>query len=422
MAMRVLRQRDFRRLLGAHVVSQVGTGVTSLAIPLIAVTVLHASPLMIGILAAASTVPLLLLGLPAGVWVDRRKRKPLMVGGDIGRFALLMLLPISAVFGWLSYPLLFAIVSLVGCFTVVFDIASQSYVTSLLDREDLVGGNSMFHSSYAVGEIIGPGIAGTLVSVFKAPIAVTVDAVSFLVSGILIAGIRHQEVAPESKPTGVTALRAELTEGLRAVRDTPVLRTLGLATGVWNLFEGARDAMLILFITQTLHISAQGTGIIYSIAAAGWLVGSMLTGIAAAKFGLGRAIMLGALLVIPCELLIPLAGGPPLLAGAMVAAGYFLSGVAGPIYDVNQYSLRQAITPDHLQGRVSSVLRVIIRGTEPLGALLGGLIAEWLGLRGAMWAAVFGPPIAIALIWFSPVRRMQVMPSADSAANLSEFR
>ena len=416
MAMRVLRQGDFRRLLSAHTVSQVGTGVTALAIPLIAATVLHASPFQIGVLAAASTVPLLLLGLPAGVWVDRRQRKPLMVASDLGRFLLLMVLPVSALLGWLSYPLLFAVVALVGCLTVVFDIASQSYVTSLLDRGDLVGGNSLFHSSYAVGEIIGPGLAGTLVSVFKAPMAVTVDALSFLVSGLLIGGIRHQEAAVEAKPTDVQALRGELIEGLRAVRDTPILRTLGLATGVWNLFEGARDAMLILFITQTLQVSAQGTGIIYSVAAAGWLLGSMLTGIAAAKLGLGRAIMLGALLVIPCELLIPLAGGPPIIAGAMVAIGYFLSGVFGPIYDVNQYSLRQAITPDHLQGRVSSVLRVIIRGTEPLGALLGGVIAVWFGLRGAMWAAVVGPPIAIALIWFSPVRHMRDMPSSDSGA------
>lgn len=411
--MNALRNRDFARLVSAHAVSQLGTGVSELALPLIAAVTLGASAAQVGLLRAAETIPLLALGLLAGVWVDRRRRRPLMVASDIGRFLLLLLIPIAAWQGWLSMPLLLGIMTGVGALSVLFDIASLSYTATLLDGDDLVDGNSMLQSSYAVGAIAGPGLAGVLVGLFTAPFAVLMDALSFLVSGALIGTIRRDEPAPGGKDGAPPrrSVREELAEGLGVVWKTPVLRSLGLSTGLWNLFENARDAMLVLYLARTLGATPAMIGLTYSAGAAGWLAGSLLSGPAARRFGLDRAIVIGAILVLPADVLVAVAWGPPAVATAMVGLGFFLSGLFGPIYDVNQYSLRQAITPLRLQGRVGGVLRVIIRGTEPAGALLGGLLAGVIGLRGVTWLAVLGPICAVLLVWFSPVRGVRQMPA-----------
>jgi len=386
--------------------------VTALALPLIAAVTLGATPFQVGLLAAVQTVPLLVLGLLAGVWVDRRRRRPLMVAADLGRFALLMLIPLGAWRGWLTFPLLLGVMAGVGTLSVVFDIASQSYVATLLPKSALVKANSQLQASYAVGEIAGPGLAGVLVSALSAPVAMLVDAASFLVSALLLGSIRQPEPAPAAPRDGRGSVRAELAEGLRAAWHTPVLRTLGIATGVWNLFENARNAMLVLFLTRTLGLSETMTGILLSLSAVGWLLGTLLPGRVAARIGLDRAILLGAAALVPAEILVASAAGPPAVAATMVGVGFLVYGVCSPIYDVNQFSLRQAIVPAHLQGRIAAVLRVLIRGTVPLGALLGGAAAEAIGLRGVAWLAVLGPPLAFAIVWFSPVRGIRDMPDA----------
>jgi MFS family permease len=406
----VLRNRAFARLLAAHVVSQVGSGVTMLALPLIAAVTLGASPLQVGLLAAAETIPLLALGLLAGVWADRVRRRPLMVAADQGRFALLLLIPLAAWQGWLSYWLLVGVMLAVGSLSVLFDIASQSYTATLLRGEDLLRGNSLLHTSYSIGEILGPGLAGLLIGLVRAPMAILADALSFLIGGMLLASIRAPE-PPVAR--SARSIRADLVEGIREVARTPVLRALGISTGVWNLFDNARLAMLVLFMTQDLGLGAAAVGVVYSVSSVGWLIGTLLPGPAARRFGLGRAILVGAAAVAPGGVLIALAGGSPLRAAVMVGAGFFIEGLAGSVYDVNQYSLRQAITPLRLQGRVAAVLRVLIRGTVPLGALLGGALASAIGLRGTMWVALLGPPIALAVVWFSPVRGLREMPERE---------
>ncbi|MGI9253531.1 MAG: MFS transporter [Thermomicrobiales bacterium] len=412
--MNVLRNREFARLVSAHTVSQLGTGVTELALPLIAAVTLSAPAAQVGLLQAAETVPILVLGLLAGVWVDRRQRKPLMVASDLGRFALLLLIPLAAWRGWLSMPLLLGIMVAAGSLTVLFDIASQSFTAELLDGDDLVGGNSLLQSSYAVGAIAGPGLAGLLIGAFQAPFAVLLDACSFLISAVMIGSIRSPEPAATTNAVSPRSIRAELSEGLGVVWRSPILRTLGLSTGVWNLFENARNAMLVLYLSRTLGASPAMIGLTYSAGAAGWLAGSLFSGPAARRFGLDRAIVIGALLVLPADVIVAVAGGTPAVAAFTVGVGFFLSGLFGPVYDVNQFSLRQAMTPLRLQGRVGGVLRVIIRGTHPIGALLGGLLAGVIGLRGVAWLAVLGPIFAALLVWFSPVRGMREMPARDT--------
>ena len=407
--MNVLRDPDFRRLLGAHVVSQVGSGVTLLALPLIAALDLGATPFQVGLLAASETVPLLLLGLLAGVWADRRRRRPLMVATDLGRAVVLLAIPLAAWQGWLRFDLLVAVSVVAGTLSVVFDIAAQSYLPSLVPAAGLVQANSLMHSSYSVGGIAGPALAGVLIQTLRAPFAVAADALSFLVSGLLLGGIRRRE--PEPIAGGeARSIRADLGEGLRFVRDTPILRALGLSTGVWNLFDNMRQAMLVLFCARTLGMGPGLIGLVYAVASVGYLVGTFLPAPAARRLGLGRAVLLGALLVLPGDVLVALASGPPTVAAAMVGGGMFLSGLAGPVYDVNQFSLRQSITPRRMQGRVAATLRVLIRGTVPVGALLGGALAGVVGLRGVMWVGLLGVPLALLLVWLSPVPGVRVLP------------
>jgi MFS family permease len=382
--------------------------VTVLALPLIAAVTLGATPFQVGLLAAVETAPLLVLGLLAGVWADRVRRKPLMVAADIGRFGLLLLIPLAWWQGWLGFPLLVGVMVAVGSLSVLFDIASQSYTATLLRGEDLLRGNSLLHTSYSVGEVVGPGLAGALIALVRAPAALAVDAFSFLLSGLLLATIRAPEPPPAAGPR--RSIKADLLEGIRTVATTPTLRALGISTGVWNLFDNARLAMLVLFMTRDLGLGAAAVGVVFSVSSIGWLLGTLLPAPAARRFGLGRAILAGAAATVPGGVLIALAGGPPLRAATMVAVGFFLEGLAGSVYDVNQFSLRQAITPARLQGRVAAVLRVLIRGTAPVGALLGGALASAIGLRGVMWLALAGPPLALAFVWFSPVRGLREMP------------
>jgi MFS family permease len=408
------RHPAFRRLWAAHSVSQLGTSVTTLALPLIAVVTLRATPFQVGMLAAAGTMPLLAIGLLAGVWVDRRPRRPVMIAADFGRAALLLLIPLAAWAGLLRIELLYAVALLTGVLTVFFDVASQSFVATILDRTQLVDGASKLQTSYAAADVAGPGLAGALVQVATAPVAIVVDAVSFLVSALLLRGIAAVETSPEPPVPGRSIWR-EIGEGLRIVVSQPVLRTLAASTGVWNLFENARWALLVLFMTRDLGLGPGAIGAVFAAGSSGFLIGTLLPARMARRFGLGRAITGGIAGVFPGGLLIAAATGPPVVAGVLVAAGMFVEGITGPTYDVNQFGLRQAVTPERVRGRVNASLRVMIRGTVPLGALLGGVLAEAIGLRPVVALAALGPPAALALVWWSPVRSLREMPERVEA-------
>lgn len=407
------RHRNFRRLWAAHSVSQIGSSVTLLALPLVAVLTLDASAFQVGLLTAAGSMPILVFGLLAGVWVDRRSRLPIMVAADLGRAALLILIPLAAWLDVLTFPLLLGVSLIVGTLTVFFDIASQSMTTNLLERSELVEGNSKLQTSYAAAEIVGPGLAGTLIQIASAPGAVVVDAASFLASALFLRGIDAPEIPAPPRAAGVKIWH-EIAEGIRTVVHDPILRTLTLSTSLWNLFENARYAMLVLFLSRELDLAPGAIGAIFAIGSVGFLLGSVLPAPAARRLGLGRAILVGVIGVVPGDILIAVAGGPKLLAATLVTAGWFLGGLAGPVYDVNQYSLRQAVTPDRLRGRVSASIRLLIRGIVPIGAIIGGLLAEWVGLRAVMFFGILGGPVAFVLIWRSPVRTLLAPPEEDA--------
>jgi MFS family permease len=410
----VWRSPAYVRLWSASVISSLGSAVTKLALPLLAALTLHATPAQMGFLVAAETTPILLFGLLTGVWVDRRAKRPVMIAADVGRMALLLLVPLAAWFGLLRFELLLVVAFLVGTLAVFFDIASQSYLPAILSTDELTEGNARLHTGWGLAEVGGPGLAGWLTQLFSAPIAILTDGLSYGVSAALLAGIRLNEPPLASGQPGERRLFwRELWEGLRLVAAHPMLRATAAATGLWNFFDGARTAVLVLFLTRTLSLEAGAVGAIFTVWAIGFLLGSFLPHRIARRIGLGRAILLGIVLAVPSELMTAVAAGPPLVAATIIGAGFFLTGVTIPIYDINQFSLRQAITPLRLQGRVSATMRTLIRGSLPLGALVGGLLAEQIGLRGVMFFSVLGGPMAFLAIWFSPVRSLVSLPERE---------
>jgi MFS family permease len=408
----VWRLPAYVRLWSASVISGLGSSVTALALPLLAALTLHATPFQMGLLVASETIPILLFGLAAGVWVDRRSKRPVMIATDLARATLLLLVPVAAWKGLLRMEPLLLIAFLVGTLSVFFEIASQSFLPTILDTSELTEGNARLHTGWSIAELGGPGLAGWLTQLFSAPTAILVDGVSYAISAALLSGIRGQERSAPAVPAGAhSTFFQELSEGLRLVLENPMLRATAAATGIWNLFDGARIAVLVLFLTRTLGLPASAIGITFTAGAAGFLFGSLFPERVARRIGLGRAILVGTVLAVPSELLTALASGPPPTAAAMAAGGAFLAGLTIPLYDINQFSLRQAITPLRLQGRVNATMRTLIRGAVPLGALVGGVLAERIGLRGVMFFSVIGAPLAFLAIWFSPVRSLLAPPS-----------
>ncbi|HET9017650.1 MAG TPA: MFS transporter [Thermomicrobiaceae bacterium] len=402
---------DFLKLWGGQTVSLLGSQVTLLALPLIAVLTLHASPTQMGLLTAAQLAPYLVVGLFAGVWVDRIRRRPLLIVADILRALLLLSIAAAAVMHTLTIDVLYLLAFLLGVLTVHFDVAYQSYLPSLVGREQLVEGNARLEVSQSVAQIAGPGLGGALVGLVTAPLAILADAASFLVSAVSLLAIR----APEPRPAVVgerQGVRREIGEGLQVVLGNPLLRSIAGCAATGNLFGTIIVAIFILYATRDLGISAGLLGLIFAAGNVGVLLGALLASRVSGRLGVGPTIVLGLLITDAGLLLIPLAGGPRPLMVAMLIAAQFLSGFGSPLYNVNQVSLRQTITPDRLQGRMNATMRFLVWGMMPVGSLLGGVLGSALGLRTTLAIGAVGGLTAVLWIWLSPVRTLREHPAA----------
>jgi MFS family permease len=407
------RHREFLKLWTGQTISQFGTQVSLLAIPLTAALVLNASPAQMGLLGAFEFAPFLLLSLFAGVWVDRLRRRPVLVVADIGRTVCLASIPAAALLHRLSMEQIYAIALLTGVLTVFFDVAYQAYLPALVSRENLVEGNSKLEVSRSVAQIAGPGIAGVLVQLVTAPIAIALDALSYVASVISLLFIHTDEPAP-ARPEN-SKIWQELREGLSVVLDNPLLRSIAGCTGTSNLFGNAMQAVFVLYLTRELSLQPAAIGLIFAMSGPGALLGSLLAGEIARRAGLGRAIVGSMVLGGLANLLIPLARGPQPLVVAMLMVAAFFRGVADPVYNINQVSLRQAITPDHLQGRMNASMRFIVWGTIPIGALLGGALGQLFGLWPTIAAMTVADLLAPAWVLFSPVRELRTQPEPVAA-------
>lgn len=399
------RHPEFLKLWAGQTISRFGSEVSQLAIPLTAALVLNASPFQMGVLSALEFAPFLLLSLLAGVWVDRLPRRPILVTSDIGRAVVLATIPVAAILGVLRMEQLFVVAVLTGMLTVFFDVAYQAYLPALVSRAALVEGNSKLAVSASLAQIAGPSLGGGLVQLATAPVAIIVDALSFALSAVYLLVIRATEQVPP-RSTTANGVWTELRQGLAVVIENRVLRSIAGCTATSNLFGSASQAIYVLYLTRELEIEPALLGVIVAMLGPGALVGSLAAGPAAIRFGLGTTIVGSIVLGVAANLLVPLAAGPRGLVVAILCVASFVVGLSSPIYNVNQISLRQAITPDHLQGRTNASMRFIVWGTIPLGSLLGGSLGQLIGLRPTLLAMALLGLLAPLWVVFSPVRQL----------------
>ena len=397
--------RDFLNLWAGETVSLFGSQVTLLALPLTAVLLLGAGPFEMGLLTAAGYAPFLLIGLLAGVWVDRRQRRPILIAANLGRALLLATIPLAALFGALRIEHLYLVTFLAGILTVFFDVAYTAYLPALVDRERLVDGNAKLEMSRSAAQIAGPGTAGALVQLVGGALAIALDALSYLVSAACLWRIRSEEPPPAAQRHD-SSIWADLREGLQTIVGNPVLRAIAACTATLNLFGYVAQTVFVIYLVRELGIEPALTGLVMMALGPGALVGALLAARMAARFGVGRTICAGPALSIVPATMIALAAGPPSVVLPVLILALFLQGMLGTIYNVTQVSLRQRLVPDRLQGRMNATMRFVVWGTIPIGALAGGALGEAIGLRPVLAIGVLGCILATLAVTLSPVRNV----------------
>lgn len=408
----LLGNHDFRRLFVADVISQAGSQLSMLALPLLAVQTLNATPLEVGLLFTCETVGFAIVGLPAGALVDRWSRRRVLIGTNLGRMIVLGALAAAAVLGVLTFPELYAGALLTGVLAVFFDIAYQSYLPSLVKTDQLAAGNATLEAVGGVSRIAGPALAGVLIELVTTGVAVTLDAVSFGAAALVLRRIRRREV-PAPAATDARLLR-EVMDGLRFVTGHRALRTIALVTGLGNLFNAMTAPMLLVFLNRDLGLSATMIGLILSCGGAGGIAGALVSARIAKRWGPGPTLWRSLALGSPCGLLVPLAErGWSVWLCAVAVAGCWFGAV---VYNITQVTLRQSLTPQNLLGRMNATMRFFVWGTLPLGGFLGGLLAEHVGVRGALWVSTCGAILALVPLTLSPLRRLRALPGPGAEA------
>jgi MFS family permease len=395
------RQPLFLRFWSAQTVSVFGDQVSALAIPLTAILVLDASAFEVGVLTAMAWLPHLIFALPAGVWIDARPhRRRMMIAADLLRAAALATLPIAYWLGGLTIWQLFAVTFAVGALSCCFDLASVSFVVALVHRAQYVEAQGRMMTTRSLSYIAGPSVAGFLVQVFGAPVALLADAGSFIYSAWALGGTRVQEQEVERPETRSWT---RLAEGFRYLFSDALLRGSLLCTSTINFFNFFLAAIFVLFATRQLGLSAATIGIVLGVAAVGALVGAVVAPRVGRRIGIGRAVIVGAILFPVPMVLFPLAYGSHATVIAMLLAGEFLASIGVMIFDVNQNAVLALATKESLRTRVFGAYRFVNYGTRPVGALLGGILGGAIGLRETLWISVIGSSLGVLFLFFSPM-------------------
>ena len=396
------RDGAFLRLWAGQAISELGSRVTVLALPLGAILVLHASAFQVALLRTFEVAPLLLFALPAGVWIDRVRRRPLMIAADVVSALALASIPLAYWTGTLSLAEVYAVAFVVGALAVVFDVAYLSFLPSLLPPERLADGNAKLQATRSATESAGPAVAGVLVGLFTAPVAILADAVSFAASALLVGSIRRPEERVEVERR---RLGTELAEGVRYVFAQPYLRTLTTWSAGWSFFNSGFLALMVVYLVRGLGLSATTVGWILGLGSLGGVLGALVSARVVARFGIGPTIAVSGVLSSLGIFGLPLAPRafphPVVIAGQIVATGF------GMLFNVNQLTLRQAITPPRLMGRMNSVVRLMYWGMGPVGAVVGGALASWIGVRPTLWVEAVGATVVMIPLLVSPLLRLR---------------
>ena len=412
----LLASRDFRLLLAGQTTSQLGAQIAGVALPLLAVVTLHATPFEVGMLGAASTIAFAVLGLPAGAWIDRVRRRPILVASDVVRALLLATIPLAALFGMLSMWQLLLVSLLAGVARVFFDVGYRSYLPAVIGRERVLAGNSSLEFVRASGQVAGPALGGVLVSLIGAASVLLVQAGTFAVSALCLLGIRAREEAPTPSSAGSRRMRTEIAEGLGFVFRTRVLRATALASALSNFSFAIASAVNMVFLSRTLGLSPALIGIVIAVGSVTVMVGAAFTTRLSRAVGSVRIVWLSLALTAPLSLLGAFAqpGWWTLLIVVGIAAGEF----GQIVYAITQVSVRQQVCPDRILGRVNATMQVVVMGLFPLGAVVGGILGDAIGPR---WTLLVAGALLLAcpvLLWTAlrGVREVSDLPEAASAA------
>ena len=402
------RHADFLRLWSGQTVSVFGSMVGRAAMSFTAILFLHATPLQMGILNAMELAPGFLVGLFAGAWVDRLRRRPLLIGADLGRALVLSSIPLAALLGLLHIEQIYVVALLVSILSIIFDVAYQSYLPGLIDKSNLVEGNSKLTASAAVAEVGGFSIGGWLVQILTAPFAILIDAVSFLVSAVSIALIRTPEA--EAPPLENASLRSEIGAGLRLVIHQPLLQSGALSVLIQSLAGGIFGALVVLYSSRVLGFNPGVLGAIWAVGGVSSFLGASLAPRITGRLGSGPAMVLGLGIFGLAGLFVPLASGVTVLSALFLVIqqlgdGFYI------VYDINLVSLRQVLVDERMLGRVNATMQIIALGASLVGALLGGLMGQFVGVRASLFGAAAGNLLAALLLGFSPLHKLKTASS-----------
>ena len=424
----LLRHTDFLKIWTAATISLFGSQVSAIAIPTIAINTLNVSPFEAALLGFFEMLPFILFTLPAGVWVDRLRRRPILIVGDLGRAVALATIPIAFAAGSLTVLQLYVVAFATGILTVFFDVADQSYLPSLVSAGQLIEANAKLQVSQSAAQVGGQGVGGAIIGLVSAPFAVIVDSVSFLASAALIFLVRRPEPDPERPVVAEGArgpgMRSEIGDGLRYVGGHPLLRSIAACTGTSNFFSSLMFSILFVYLYRVVELSPLTVGLVFGLGNIGFLVGAGMSSRIPGRIGLGRTILLAAVVGGVAPSLIAVAPENSAAIPFLLVAGV-LAGWAQVVYNVNQVSLRQAITPARMQGRMNATMRFIVWGTMPPGLIIGGVLGSNLGLHETIWIGAIGGLFAFLPILFSQVVGLREIPpieaettaAADTAAN-----
>jgi len=373
---------------------------------------LNASAFEVGLLTSVGFLPFLLFGLPAGAWVDRLRRRPILIAADVGRALLLATIPLAWLLGSISLPQLYLVTFLAGILTVFFDVGYQSYLPSLVHSSQLMEGNGKLEMSRASAQVAGPGLAGALVQLAGAPLAIAIDALSFVASGLFLVAIRRPEAQPGvDRPR--TSMLVDIREGLRFVLGHPLLRPIAAATAIANLFSAIASSVMLIFAVRELLLDPVLIGAIIAVGSSGGVVGALIATRVQRRIGVGRTMIL-------CEA--GFAAGYLLLPVASVAApvflatlGLFLATLGSIVFSIVGLTLRQRMAPTRMQGRTNATVRTINWGVLPIGFFVGGVLGTIIGIVPTLIVGALGLLLATLPILFSPVRTLREMPLAVEA-------
>jgi MFS family permease len=401
------RHADFLRFWSAQTISQFGTEISLLALPFVAIKVLHASAFEVALLGTLDYLPFILFALPAGVWVDRLPRRPVMMVADLGRAAALISIPIAKALGGLTIWQLYAAGFAGGTLTVFFDVAYQAYLPSLVGREHLVDGNSKLEATRSGAHLGGPGLGGLLIGAVTAPYAVVADALSFVGSAAFLSRIRrfeeHVQVDGGSRP----GMLGEVREGLRYLLRDRYFRAIAACTAYTNFFTSLGFAVFLVYAVRRLGLGAKDVGLVFSVSNVGFLLAALTAGRVATRLGIGPTIIAASATIGPALLLVPLA--PVSHPIPFLVVGLAISAYGGVTYNITALSYMQATTPNRMLGRMNATRRFIVWGTIPMGSLLGGVVASQLGLRTAILTGAIGATLAFVPVLLSPFRSLKVV-------------